>query len=73
MLVVYSNSLGNFFTVLHTKSTACFYFPNSNALSSIPVVGALKLDFQVEVDCWKRLPFGLAPPSTLVIYSFNTV
>ena len=68
---VYCGVLGNCFGFLQ-KINCMFLFPKIWALSSIMVVGDLKLAFQVEVDCWKRLPSGLEPPSILG-FSYFTI
>ena len=52
------------------NSAACFCLPTLNTLYSSKVVVTLKFAFQVEFYCWKRIPFGLAPPSTLGFSSF---
>ena len=70
----YACSLPRFtWKLLHFFHKICcmFLFLKSNTLSSSPVVGALKLTSQVEVDFWKLPTFGLAPPSTLGFFLFT--
>ena len=54
-----------------TKSAACLCFLKLNTLSSSPFVGALKLAFWVEVNCWKCLHLVFVPPSTVGFSSFT--